>query len=282
MPVISNSHAFVVGMTAILLATFRSASALSEDVVQLGGVRNVTAVVSESDGGYRVAVEMLSVKAFDPTTNKALNLSKGRAYAVQALAKHLKTGSLTIRGLEVRESGTKGKSFRLVAVVPHDGVSAEAGSSDARERHRTAGTAAHPPMEPNKAAQTEAKPRTHEIRLTADATIANFLDRKADYGETIAQLREAFCEEGNSLEKQSLKPDDFDDSIGSVEERAEAAFKAMARQVGKDDLLLPSEQKDLYPALKKAHTEVLDSLKSAVARFNQRQEKTKKAKEKKK
>ena len=90
------------------------------------------------------------------------------------------------------------------------------------------------------------------------------------------RLQEALSEEGDSLERRSLKPDDFYDSIGSVEERAEAAFKAIDRQVEEDKLLLSVEQEELRPALKKAHAEVLESLKSAVARFDQRQEKAKK------
>ena len=49
-----------------------------------------------------------------------------------------------------------------------------------------------------------------------------------------------------------------------------------------DTLLLSVEQEELHPAMKKAHAEVLESLKVAVARFDQRQENAKKAKEKKK
>jgi hypothetical protein len=258
-----------------------SSAGRGEQVIRLGGVRNVTAIVSESDGGYRIAVDMLPVRAFDPATNKALNLSKGRMYVAQALAKHLKMGSLTIRGLEVRETGIKGGSFRLVAVVPHDGVSAAAVSS--LERRRDADNPSRPIAEPER--PTKAEPARHhqEIPLFADATTTDFFNRKADYGETIAQLREAFCEEGDSLERQSPKPEDFYDSIGSVEERAETAFKALARQVEDDKLLSEMGERDeLRLALKKAHAEVLESLKSAVARFDQRQEKIKKAKEKKK
>ena len=90
-------------------------------------------------------------------------------------------------------------------------------------------------------------PRQHEIRLAADATTADFLNRKADYLDTIARLQEALSDEGDSLERQSLKPEDFYDSIGSVEERAEAAFKALAEQIDDDKLLVSVEQEDLHP-----------------------------------
>jgi hypothetical protein len=263
----------------MLLATSRSGPACGVQTIRFGGVRNVTATVSESDEGYRIAVEMFPVRAFDPATNKALNLSKGRAYAAQALGKHLKTGRLTIRGLEVRQIDTGGNTFRMVAVVPRDGVLAgTADSLVALQRHKTPDTTAHPPVQPETLPQTA--PRRHEIRLTADATTADFLNRKADYLDTVMRIQEAISEEGCSLESGSPKPDDFYDAIGNVEERAEAAFKALGGQVEEDKLLLSLEQEELRPALRKARAETLDSLKSAVARFDQKQEKTKKEKKK--
>jgi hypothetical protein len=252
---------------AIMLASCSSRSAWGDQVIRLGGVRNVTATVSALDDTYRIAIEMLPVKAFDPATNKALNLSKGRMYAAQALGKHLKAGNLAIRGLEVRESGTDGGTFRLVAVVPRDGVSVTAkGTPTAQVQHVRTETPTRPPAE----ASTSIR---HEIHLATDATTADFLNRKADYFDTIARLQEALSEEADSLERQPLKPEDFYDSIGSVEERTEAAFKAITGQIGGDKLLVSVEQEELLPALKKAHAEALESLKTAVSRFDQRQEK---------
>jgi len=264
---------FLTSVMTMLVATCWLGPAWGEQVIRLGGLRKVTATVSEPDDTYRIAVEMLPVRAFDLATNKSLNLSKGRMYAAQALGKHLKADSLTIRGLEIRENGTSGNTFRLVAVVPRDGVSVGTGTSDTREPHATTGAAAGPPA----VASTS---RQHEIRLATDATTADFLNRKSDYLDTIVQLQEAMSEEGDSPERQSLKPEDFYDSIGSIEERADAAFRVIARQIDDDNLLLSLEQEELRPLLKKSHAEVLKVLKSAVARFDQRQEELKKAKEK--
>ena len=63
-----------------------------EQVIKLGGIRNVTATIVKSDETYRITVEMLPVKAFDPATNKQLNLTKAQVYAARALAKHLGAG----------------------------------------------------------------------------------------------------------------------------------------------------------------------------------------------
>jgi hypothetical protein len=270
MPAVPCCRFFAVGTMAMLLATCSSGGACGEQVIRLGGVRNVTATVSESDGAYRIAVEMLPVRAFDPATNRALNLSKGRMYAVQALAKHLEASSLTIRGLEIRENGTSGGSFRLVAVVPQDGVVVRAKASPtAHVKDKTTAIVSRPPA----VASTSVR---DEIRLVADATAAEFLNRKADCFDTIVRLQETLSEEGESLERQSLKPDAFYDSVENLEERAETAFKALARQVDNDNLLLSAEQDELRPALRKAHAEVLESLKAAVARFDRLQKKTKK------
>ena len=80
--------------------------------------------------------------------------------------------------------------------------------------------------------QTETRSHRHEIRLTADTTTADFLNRKADYLDTVARIKEAVAEERGSLDTKSFKPEDFYESIGSLEERAEAAFEASRRASG--------------------------------------------------
>lgn len=274
---------FVAGATAIALAVCAPRAPAGEETIRLGGLRNVTASVTESDDVYRIAVEMLPVKAFDPATNKALNASKAGGYAVRALAKHLKMDALIVRGLEVKEAAANGKTFRLVAVVPRSGVSAPRGTSASAERRKpaeTENTARRGAAAASKP-DAQASGRQPEIRLAADATTADFLNRKADYMDTIARLREALTEEGDALARRSLKPDDFYDSIGGIEDRAEAACKTLARQIEDDNLLSElGEREELRPALKQARAEVLMSLKEAVARFDRRQEKMKQDKEK--
>ncbi len=203
-------------------------------------MRNVIATVSLSDETYQITVEMLAVKAFDPATNKALNLAKGRMYAAQVLGKHLKAGDLMIRGLNVRESDATGNTFRLVAVVPRDGVSGVNRDTTNSQGHQTAGV---PPL--TGLAQPEKALRGREIRVTGDATTADFLNRKTDYLDTIVRLREVLSDEGNTLGKQFAEPEDFYDSIASLEERAEAAFKTLRKQIDNDKLLLSVEQEEV-------------------------------------
>jgi hypothetical protein len=267
---------------AFLLLTCWGLKAVSgEQAIRIGGVRDVTATVSSSDGVYHIAVQMLPVEAFDPATNKRLNLSKARMYAMQALANYLRTENLTIRGLEIQESGTKGDRFWLVVRIARKGVSVGTAAKSPPPKHpRTADAASRSSPPASSPERPQSVPQRHEIGSLADATVADFLNRKADYLDTIVRLRESLSEEGGSLERQSLKPEDFYDSIGSVEERAEAAFKAIGGQIDEDKLLLRQERDELRPALKTAHAEVLRSLKAAVARFDQRQEKSKKERKK--
>jgi hypothetical protein len=244
-----------------------------EQVIKLGGIRNVTATILKSDESYRITVEMLPVKAFDPATNKRLNLTKAQVYAARALAKQLGTGESTdliIHGFEVRESGITGNLFRLVAEIPRNGVTVAAESA-----HQPSPTT-EPTQQPPQAASHQ-----HVIRVSADATTADFLNRKADYLETIAELREALTDDAKAMERSPLSPDDFYEAVSNLEERSNGDFRSLGNQIEKDNLLSELlEREELRPALKKAHAEVLDSLKVAVTRFDRRQEENQKKKEK--
>ena len=254
----------------MLLAICLSACGWGEQVIRLGGVRNVTATVSEPDDTYRIAVEMLPVRAFDPATNKALNLSKGRMYAAQALAKHLKADSLTIRGLEVRESGTSGGSFRLVAVVPRDGVSAGAAST---RMPRTAQEGRG--IKPSASRGTRSPAARDPVWLPMPRPPTSSTGR-SDYLDTIVAAAGGDVRGRGSLEGRSLKPDDFYDSIGRSRNGRKPRSRRSIRQVDDDKLLLSSEKKELRLALEGARAKVLEWLKAAVARFDNRQERTSK------
>lgn len=96
-------------------------------VIRFGGVRNVVVIISDSADRYRIVVNMLAVKAFDPATNKRLNLQKARAIAIKALAKHaaMKNGApFTVRGMEVQDMTTANGSYRLVLLLPKENIAA--------------------------------------------------------------------------------------------------------------------------------------------------------------
>jgi hypothetical protein len=253
-----------------------------EHVVKLGGVRNVTATIIEAGEIYRIAVEMLPVKAFDPATNKRVNLTKAQAYAVRALAKYLgagKSSELVIHGFGVRESSASGEYFRMVAEITRKGVTvAAARTSPAQDSAVEPARQQSPSVQPTKQPPQSASSQP-VIRMAADATTVDFLNRKADYLETIAQLREALADDEKTMDRSPLSPDEFYEAIATLEERSNAAFKSLGASIDGDKLLLSIETDELHLALTMAHAVTLESLKSAIAQFDQRQEKMKKEEE---
>ena len=150
--------------------------------------------------------------------------------------------------MEVRETGISGKFFRLVAEIPRNGITvATAGTSPAKDEAaeacstavaiRPAGGAAH---------------ASDVFRVSAGVTTLDFLNRKADYLETIAELREVLTDDGKALERSASSPDDFYEAVGNLEERSNAAFQSLRQaSIDGDNLLVSIEQEELHLALKK-------------------------------
>lgn len=254
----------------------------NEQVVKLGGVRDVTATVSATDDAYHVVVEMLPVKAFDAATNRRLNLAKARGFALQALAKYVKAGKIghfTVRGVEIEKSGTVGSAYRLSVTVPRDGVSL--GRSGEAKPTSPSTKKTTPPRKP-RPRKTSVPAEQDESRVAVDSLAADFLNAKSDYLDTIARLEAALCDDAVAGEKRATDGDTFYAAISDLEERAEAAFKSLGSQIDADKLLLGVEREEIRPALETARGEVLKALKAAVAQFDQRQQKPKVKKEKKK
>ncbi len=93
--------------------------------LDLGGPRNVRAVVALDEGTYVVKVRMLPVRVFDAATNARLNEEKAREYALQALARHLsdkRSVTFTVSGARVEQAGPDGKDYALTMRVPREGV----------------------------------------------------------------------------------------------------------------------------------------------------------------
>ena len=78
--------------------------------------------------------------------------------------------------------------------------------------------------------------------MSADATTADFLNRKADYLDTIVQLREALTEDEKVRERSSLSPDDFYDAVDKIEERGNTAFHSLGKLIDSDNYSSPSSR----------------------------------------
>ncbi len=255
-------------------------------VIRFGGVRNVVVIISDSADRYRIVVNMLAVKAFDPATNKRLNLQKARAIAIKALAKHaaMKNGApFTVRGMEVQDMTTANGSYRLVLLLPKENIAAIAVERPKPPSPEKGGFNENqaPPAAAQRAGKTERPSGQKKERLYVDedSSAAALLTRAADYLDTLAQLKEGVLEDLNAVQKKVLHQDDFYLAISELEERLDRLCRSMEAEINADNLLLSTEQRELRQVMKKQRSEVMKALKAAVEQFDARQEKKKKKKE---
>ncbi len=237
--------------------------------IELGGPRHATAVITTLDNDYHIAVRMLPVKAFDPTTNAFLNRDKSRDFALQALARHLSgltTGNvrLSISGATTVQAEQDGTKFLLVLRVPRDRVALR--SSEAPKRGETT-TAA---KQPKTADSTETE-------TVSDAS--TLLTCKQDHQNTVESLSNNLRDELKSVEEK-LNADEaaFDEAIANLEETLDARWKRLRLAIEQDKLLLNLERKELLAAVQVRHEQLLGALRQAVERRDEQQAKSKKAK----
>lgn len=78
-------HCFVAIVTILFASSLVGRT--SETLIQLGGLRKAAAKIQNDDSGKSCEISFVGVQAFDTPTNKLLNQSKSKFYAVQAFAK---------------------------------------------------------------------------------------------------------------------------------------------------------------------------------------------------
>ena len=189
-------------------------------VLDLGGVRRVTATVARDADAWVVAVKMAPVRCFAGPTNDALNREKARAFALQALAKRLSADhpvGVTVRGVSIDRAGPEGDVYALTLRVPVAGV-APAG---------------------------EAKPSTAGTAERAVFTSALFA-RKGEYATTLDQLGRLLAEDLARAERG----DSGSPPVEAVGAAGRAAFQSLADDVGADPLLLTVEKEGLLASVR--------------------------------
>ena len=253
----------VISATSIIMAGEQSSN------IELGGPRQVTAVIATTDENYEVSVRMLPVKTFDPTTNSLLNRDKSRAYALQALARHLsgrKTGEMrmSISGATTVKAEADGRKFLLVLRVPQNRVVLEGIDELKTDGQRSATTS---PM-----------PKTaNSIETSRD--VSTLLTCKRDYQTTVELLSSNLREELKSVvEKLSDDESAFDEAIASLEETLEVRWEKLRLEIEKDKLLLNHERKELLTEVQSHHEQFLGSLRQAVDLRDKQQAQKRKAK----
>ena len=253
----------VISATSIIMAAEGSSS------IELGGPRQVSAVIATTDDSYEISVRMLPVKTFDPTTNSLLNRDKSRAYALQALARHLggrKTGEmrLSISGATTVKAEADGPKFLLVLRVPRSRVVVEGIDELKADGKRSATT------------PTTIKTANSFVTSRDASTL---LTCKRDYQTTVESLSSNLREELKSVvEKHSDDESAFDEAIASLEEALDVRWEKLLLEIEKDKLLLSHERKELMMEVQNNHEQFLGSLRQAVDLRDKQQAQKRKAK----
>ncbi len=232
-----------------------AAADAKEQALDLGGPRNVRAVVALDEGTYVVKVRMLPVRAFDATTNARLNEEKAREFALQALARHLsekRSVSYTISGARIEQAGPDGKDYALTLRVPREGVVLA------------------------KADDTTA-PGGKERRERVTFSSALFRAR-ADYENTSAQLAAGLAADLRKAEEKDETTPEAEDpafvpAVRGIEERGLHNFDTLTDEA-KGDLLLsavemfgqPSDRDAVVQGINKQKQAFRDQLAKAMQR----------------
>ena len=256
---------FMVLMIVGSVSPSRAADRESSNI-ELGGPRQASAVITTLDNDFHIAVRMLPVKAFDPTTNSLLNRDKARGFALQALARHLsglKTGEvrLSVSGATTVQAEQDGLKFLLVLRVPRDHVALRSNEAPKRGEKTTAA------KQPKTADSTE---------TVSDAS--TLLTCKQDYQNTVESLSNNLRDELTSVEEK-LNADEaaFDEAIANLEETLDARWERLRLAIEQDKLLLNLERKELLTAVQIRHEQLLGALRQAVEGRDEQQAKSKKA-----
>ena len=253
----------VISTTSIIMAGEGSSS------IELGGPRQVTAAIATTDDNYEVSVRMLPVKTFDPTTNALLSREKSRAYALQALARHLggrKTGDmrLSISGATTVKAKADGTNFLFVLRVPQNRVALEG-----IDELKTKGTR-------STTTPTTSNP-ADAIETSRDAS--PLLTCKQDYQTTAESLLSNLRGELKAaVEKFGDDEPAFDAAVAGLEETLDVHWEKLRPEIEKDKLLLSHERQELLTEVQAHHEQFLDSLRQAVDLRDKQQAQKKMAK----
>jgi hypothetical protein len=221
--------------------TVRAEDKPEKKTIEIGGLRQVQAVVTTIAKDYLVEVRLLPVRSFDEGTNMRLNRDKARESALLALAKHLSDKpavEFTVSGATVEKTGMDGQFYTLSLRVPRTGVSV------ARS-------------DPEPKAQGKPDGQKNQTRV---AFTSPLFTRKLDYLKTAAQLEDAAIADLEGL--VAKYPDENEGKelllrVAEIKKAALANFAQLVKEISGDLLLLTVEQEELGEALDRHRTKVL-------------------------
>ena len=222
----------------------------SGDVMQfnLGGVRKVEAVVQHDQEGYQCALSFVAVTCFAPATNRKINLSKSREYAIRALANAVGVTNGTVNVVKLTVSQPLAVNG-LTASIKYKAENVEVTAASAPLK----ATASSQPIPQTK---QDTKP---DHAATDNAKQKSLLSCLDDMRSTLLELDSSLTED-----IAALKPDNnFDDSVADLERKGVNDYQRLKSETQAEKLLLSTEKADFQAEVNQRHRAFIDRLTSA-------------------
>jgi hypothetical protein len=216
----------------------------------LGGIRQVKARVQHDESGYHFDIGFRPVSCFDPATNKKINLSKSRGYAIRAMAMSAGITTGTVKAVNLRVSKPLAvNSDRATIQYLADNIEV---LKDTEESNKTE------PLQPVRGTNQEIATN----RISVDETNAKtLLSCLGDLRSTLHELDYSL-----NAEIADLQPGDkLEDSVADLEERAVGAFSLLEAETSGEKLLLSIEKNGFIAEIRKEQREFMTRLAAKYA-----------------
>lgn len=209
-------------------------------VVNIGGLRKVSATLEPTGDYWKVEVGMIPVRCFTPSTNKKITRSFAKRYAMTALAVHFKKKVLSAKSCVIlSESGSKNYTKIVFQIADITSTIPQSAKSAAQ---------------PKSAAQ---------IKIDSDDLSSDLLNRKNDWINTLTSFFNIADSDISALEVNSkqMELDDLHLGIAKIEEDCSENCKIFAENIERDSQLLFTEKEELASLLRKKKDNVNSRLK---------------------
>jgi len=204
----------------------------------------VEATIEDKGQDVIIAIRMIGVSCFDAATNNELSREKAKAFALDALARHLGIkNALTVKGMTITEAHRQKNIYFLTVNIPKGGV--------------TKAIPTHQDKKPTDK-QTE-KPDLGNMR--------GLFTVKEDYTDTVRSLSYVILADLPPKVADTKHDEVFFKSVADLEEIGEKGFSSLRKEIRTEKLLLQIEVEELLEVVDSEETGFLNRLKQHVDEF---------------
>jgi len=235
-------------LTAVIM--FCTALAAGDSMqLNLGGIRKIEAVVERADGSYQCKLSFLGVTCFDPATNRRVNLSKSRDYAIRVFGKavDVTNGAVKVEKLAVVQP-LEMKGLRASIVYKAESIVVVAAS---RLGIPVVGVEATP-------SEKDATMRNQAAHVVNERTLLSCLD---DLRATLRELDAVLAED-----IAGIKPGmNLEGAVADLEQKGVEDYKRLKAETEAEKLLLSIEKSSLEAEIQQKMRGFLERLTAAYA-----------------